>query len=235
MVAASILVAWGLRRYLRSSPRFDVRTLQVDGVVRRSPHHIAKIAGIGVGDNIFELNTAAAVTGIEQDPWIAAATVETDLPSTVRIQVTEREARALASLDGALYVVDTQGEIFKPFEEGDPHDLPIVTGLEPEALAADREASRRRVHAALGLLNLMAQAQLDERYPVQEIHVPPAGGVTLTVGRDAVSLVFGDPPYRHKVEKATRILGELRYQKVQPAVLFLDNRAHPERVVVRMR
>ena len=55
------------------------------------------------------------------------------------------------------------------------------------------------------------------------------------MGTDGLSLVFGRPPFRAKVAKADRILEELRFRKVKRAVMFLDNEAHPERVVVRMK
>jgi cell division protein FtsQ len=235
VVAASLLVAWGLRRYLRTSPRFSVRVVQVEGNARRTPHQIAQRAGIETGMNIFEIDEQAALQAIGADPWIAQARVSTDLPSSVSIVVVERDARALAAVGGSLYLVDTGGEIFKELDEGDPHELPVVTGIDSDAIARDREAVTQRVRRALELCVDLEEAEIAKRYPIQEVHIAPDTGLTVTVGTDALALAFGTPPYRVKIAKAKRILGELRHLQVKPAVVFLDNEAHPERVVVRMR
>jgi cell division protein FtsQ len=57
----------------------------------------------------------------------------------------------------------------------------------------------------------------------------------VTIGREAIALSLGQPPYRDKIEEASRILNEVARRKANASVIFLDNDAHPERVVVRMR
>ncbi len=235
VISASVLVAWGLRRYLHSSPRFAVRTVHVDGNVRRTAHQIIQRAGIEVGKNVFAVDEGEAAALLKADPWIEKATVTVDLPNDVSIQVVEREARALATIEGKLYLVDARGELFKRFVAGDPYDLPVVTGIDPDVVARDRETVAMTVRRALELMSDLDQAKISARYPVQELHLEPDGSLTVILGSDGISLVFGTPPYRAKVAKAGRILEELRYSKVKSAVLFLDNEAHPERVVVRMK
>jgi cell division protein FtsQ len=235
VIAASLLVAWGLRRYLRSSPRFAVRTLHVDGNHRRTPHQIAKRAGILIGDNIFGVDETLAQAAIESDPWVSKAKVRTELPGTVVITVEEREPHALAIADGRLYLVDSTGDVFKEYVPGDPDDLPVVTGIDPQAVVENRDAERARVRRALELIRDLERAKLAERYPVQEVNIASDGALTVMVTTAAIAVAFGQPPYRAKIEKAERILAEMRHRNVKPAAVFLDNEAHPERVVVRMR
>lgn len=235
VVSASVLVAWGLRRYLRQSPRFSVRTVHVEGNERRTPHQIAKRAGIESGTNVFGIDETSAKSAVEADPWIATADVSVELPSTVTIRVVEREARALAVVDGQLYLVDNFGELFKEHVDGDPTDLPIVSGVDAGALSRDRAAATALIRRALDLVADLEQAKIAERYPIQEVNIAPDAAMAVTIGSDGLRLVFGTPPFRNKVDKAQRILEELRYRNVKRATLFLDNKAHPERVVVRMK
>jgi cell division protein FtsQ len=235
VISASVLVAWGLRRYLRSSPRFALRTIVVDGVQRLTPHYVAKRGGLEAGLNIFTVDVDAAAAAIEADPWIEKASVAKDLPDTVTVTITEREARALATVAGQLYLVDSSGEIFKELREGDPVDMPVISGVTGDEIAKDREGVRRRMRRALDVVADLERAEIAERHPIQEVAVAPDLSTTVTIGRDGITLVFGPPPYRAKIAKAARILEELRYRKLSSAVLFLDNRAHPERVVVRMK
>jgi cell division protein FtsQ len=72
-------------------------------------------------------------------------------------------------------------------------------------------------------------------FALQEVHITDEGGVDLTVGRDGVRLALGKPPYRQKLERAQRVLSEIERRKGQVQVVFLDNDAHPERVVARLK
>jgi len=235
VVGASLLVAWGLRRALRTNARFAIRVVHVDGNERRSAQEIAKRAGAEVGKNIFELDPERAGDGIEADPWIERATVRRDLPSAIRIEVVEREARALAVLDRRLYLVDSKGRIFKELGRSDPHDLPVVTGIDPEAIRQDREGVVLRLRRVLDLLADLERVGIARRFPIQEIHLRADSSLVVTVGTDAIALHLGRPPYRHKVEQADRVLLEVTRRKAKPTVVFLDDEAHPERVVVRMK
>lgn len=235
VIAASVLVAWGARRFLRTSPRFAIKTIVVDGNQRRTAQQIAKQGGVAVGQNVFALDLPAAEQAIAADPWVKSATVNRELPNEVRIQVTEREARALAVVDGELLLVDSSGELFKRLRKGDPTDLVVITGIEPAALARDLEGVTERLRRILDLLGELERVGIARRYPIQEVHLEPDDSAVVTIGSDGVAIAMGRPPYRAKVEKVDRILVEVARRKAKPDVLFLDDEAHPERVVVRMR
>ncbi len=235
VMAASVLVAWGLRRYLHKSPRFAIATISIDGNRRLTPAQIDKRAGLATGDNIFGLDEERAAAAILTDPWVESATVKKELPDAVHVQIVEREPRLVASIEQKLFLVDAKGVLFKEAEAGDPSDLPVVTGIRPEDAAGDREGVTLRLRRVLDLLADLEGQQIAERLPIQEIHASDDGELTVFAGGDGIALVFGEPPYRVKVEKAKRIFAELRARQVKADVLFLDNRAHPERVVVRMR
>src|SRR5262249_43464238 len=105
VLMASVAVAWGVRRYIVSSPRFAIRTVTVDGTKRLTAEQIATEGGATVGRNIFDLDLEMARAGIQADPWIEKSSITRKLPNTIEITVVEREARALASIGGELYLV----------------------------------------------------------------------------------------------------------------------------------
>lgn len=235
VVSASVLVAWGLRRYLRTSPRFAIRTIEVSGNERRGASQIVKRAGLEAGKNIFMVDEESAGRALANDPWIESAEVVRDLPNRVTITVIERSPRALAVVEGELFLADERGELFKNFAPGDPSDMPVLTGITAAELAKDREGSVLRFRRALDLLSDLEEAKITERYPVQEIHLRADARFVVMVASEGIALHFGKAPFRAKIDKLKRILGELRHRKVKPAVVFLDNESHPERVVVRMK
>lgn len=235
VVAASVLVAWGMRRYLHKSPRFAVANVLVEGAQRLTSARVSRAAGIATGNNIFDVDEDTAAKKVLADPWVESAKVRKELPDTLHVTIVERDPRLLASIDGKLFLVDGKGSVFKEAEPGDPVDFPVVTGIRTEELTADREAVMRRLRDALELLAILDEGHVSERFPVQELHLDGLGNVTVTAGAEGMALVFGEPPYRAKAQKAVRIFSELRARQAKADVLFLDNRSHPERVVVRMR
>ncbi|WP_437309081.1 FtsQ-type POTRA domain-containing protein [Sorangium sp. So ce388] len=235
VLVASTAVAWGARRYIVSSPRFAVRTVLVDGVQRRTAEQVATAGGIEVGKNIFTLDLELAGASISTDPWIEKATVTRKLPSTIQVNVVEREAQALVAIGGDLYLATRDGELFKELAEDDPVDLPIVTGITGEQVARDRAGVIIAVRRLLDVVEDMGRAGVARRYPIQELHVERDGSIVVTIGKEAIALHFGQPPYRDKVGQAARVLTELAQRKASASVIFLDNDAHPERVVVRMK
>jgi cell division protein FtsQ len=217
------------------NPRFAVRTVLVDGAHRRSAGAIAAAGGVAVGQNIFAIDLPRAGAMITQDPWVERATVTRTLPSTISIDVLEREAAALAAIGGELYLASRDGDLFKKIGEGDPSDLPVVTGIPPAQVVSDRHGVVLSVKRALDAAEELDRVGVSKRYPVQELHLERDGALSVTIGREAIALSLGQPPYRDKIEEAARILTEVARRKANASVFFLDNDAHPERVVVRMR
>jgi cell division protein FtsQ len=234
-IAAALACVYGMLRYTRTSPRFSVRTIEVQGGSHRSAEDIALAGGIVKGQNVFTTDLEAAKLGILSDPWIEQASVRRKLPSTIAVEVVEREAAALVAVGHDLYLSTRQGELFKKPEPGDPYDLPIVTGILPDDIVKDRTSAVAMIKKALDLVSDYEHTGPAKHLPVQEAHIDDDGALTLSVGKEAIVLRFGKGPYRQSLEQASRVLAELAGRRAQASVVFLDNDAHPERVVVRMR
>lgn len=235
VVGASGAVAWGAHRYAMSTPRFAVKKLEISGNRRKSDGEIVKLAGIQPGQNIFALDTEKAERALLEDPWIREVKITRELPSTLEVALAEREAGAVAAIGEQLYLVTRAGEPFKTLGEGDPFDLPVVTGISAENLARDREREIERIALGLEILRHYERVGMSKIHPAQEIHVMPGGEAVLTVGKSGVTLHLGSGPWRKKLLMAERVVGRLAAKGRVPGIVFLDNKAHPERVVVRMR
>ncbi|MEZ4297293.1 MAG: FtsQ-type POTRA domain-containing protein [Polyangiaceae bacterium] len=235
VLAASVSVAWGARRYVTTSPRFAIRAVTVAGTQRRTAEQIATLAGVAIGKNVFTVHPASAEAGILADPWIERAHVVRTLPGTIEIAVTEREAHALCVIGEDLYLVTRDGDLFKKAEGDDPTDLPVITGVIPEQIAKDRTGVLLQNKRVLDVADDLGKVGVARRYPIQELHTNTDGSLVVTIGKEGILLHFGHAPYRSKIEQAARVLNEVARRKASASVIFLDNDAHPERVVVRMK
>ncbi|HEY1690735.1 MAG TPA: FtsQ-type POTRA domain-containing protein [Polyangiaceae bacterium] len=232
--SAALGVAWTARRHVLTSPRFAVTEIDVVGNDRRPADVVAAESGVTEGANVFSLDLDAARSRLLADPWIAEARIARRLPGTIFVQVEERKAAALVTL-GDVYLATSDGEPFKRLEVGDPTELPLVTGLRPESLGDDREGTTRTIRRAIDLAAEYEHGGLARRAPLEEIHVQTDGTFAIVVGKGAMQLVLGGPPFRRKLDQATRVLAELDRRGAKADAIMLDNDARPERVVVRMR
>lgn len=235
VVGTSVAVAASAHRYALTSPRFAVKELTVRGAQRLSVDQVRELGGIGAGTNIFSLDPRVVEGRLLQNPWIATARVVRRLPSELEVELTERKARAVALLGAQTYLVSKDGEPFKQLEAKDPVDLPVITGLHPENLQRDRARELERLQLALSVLGQYERLGMSRVHAAQEIHVADGGAITLIVGKDGVVIQLGVSGFRQRLLMAERVVEESRRSGRLPGIVFADNEAHPERVVVRMR
>jgi cell division protein FtsQ len=235
VLGAAGAVAYGARHFAVTADRFAVREFKAEGSNRRSSEQLAKLAGVDRGDNLFALDLEALERKLVQDPWIASAQVTRKLPDTLQFEVEEYTASALAAIDGGLYLVTRQGHPIVEASGAESLDLPVITGVEADELVADRERAIERVARGVELIRRYERLPLARHWAPQEVHMASDGSVSLTIGKTGVVLQLGQGPFVQKLLMAARIMGKVQARGEIPSIIFLDNHAHPERVVVRMR
>lgn len=233
--AISITCVWGLVHYTHTSPRFGVQTIDTRGTVHLLSEDVARIGEIHISDNIFALDLEGARKKLLAHPFIESVSITRRLPGAIRIDIVEREPAALVAMGGGLYLTTREGEIFKKAEPTDFFDLPIVTGIASDRVATDREGVARRIARGLDIASEYERLSVAKRHGIQEIHIPEDGTLSLVVGKEGLMLRMGKGPYRQALEQASRVLAEITSRRARPSIIFLDNEAHPERVVVRMK
>jgi cell division protein FtsQ len=235
VIGTSVSVAYSVRHYALTSPRFSIQEVNLLGGKRVSPQQAAEQAGVVNGSNVFALDTALAEKKLLENPWISEARVTRDLPRALRIEIKEREPAALAVFSERLYLVTADGEPFKALSPGDPADFPIITGATVDGLSRDRARELDRVRTGLEVLEQYGRVPLSKTQPAQEVHVSDSGDVVLTAGKEGITFELGKDGYRRKLLMGEQVVAEMRRKGRSPGIVFLDNQAHPERVVVRMR
>ncbi len=238
VAGTSVGVAWVARRHVMTSPRFAIAEIAVSGNDHRPSDAIVAESGLQIGANVFVADLDAAQAHILADPWVADAALARRLPGTIVVRVTERHAAALVAL-GDTFLTTAEGEPFKKLEADDPPEeiatLPLVTGLRPESMTEDRDGTMRTIRRAIDLAAEFERMPLAKRAPLEEVHVEADGVFSLVVGRSAIELVLGTPPFRRKLDQAARVVAELDKRGAKADAIMLDNDTRPERVVVRMR
>jgi hypothetical protein len=113
---------------LRSSSWFFVNNIEITGTHKTQPEELKKYIREGQQSALFADLTRIKL-GLENHPWIQSAVIWRELPSTIRVHITERQPKALA-LSGNLYLVDGDGRVIDTFDHDSEYSsLPVITGI----------------------------------------------------------------------------------------------------------
>ena len=107
-----------------------IRELRFEGLSRATAQELTELSPVQRGDHLLAADTALVEDALRRHPWVASAEVRRTLPPALEIRIVERRAAAIVDL-GALYLVDTAGEVFKRARPGDGLDERIDAPCPP--------------------------------------------------------------------------------------------------------
>lgn len=134
------LILFGLT-YWALSPFFNIKTVEVSGTVYYNKEIITGMAEMSAGENGFKLLglnplniyalrfSDAEKRIINRCPYVKTAKVRFVLPSTVRIEVTERKPAALVDYLGTKLLIDNEGIVLETLKIDDERKYPEIRGL----------------------------------------------------------------------------------------------------------
>jgi cell division protein FtsQ len=209
-----------------------IRELRFEGISRATAQELLELSPVQRGDHLLFADPVLVEVALRRHPWVATVEVHRSLPPALEVKVTERRAAALVDL-GSLYLVDSEGEVFKRALPGDGLDLPVVTGIGRDDWVDRRAEVEPLLRGALALLDRWAERGLDRRTPVSEIHISAAYGTTLWAGADGLEIRLGNGSIPEKLARLERVLAAVAAEGRRAEVLHLENRRRPDWVAVR--
>jgi len=238
---AAVLVAGGigLRHLLLHGRHFALAEIRVSPLRHVDRDRLIQRSGLALGRSLFIVDLTEAERRIAREPWVASVRVRRELPHTLSIEVTEREARAAVSL-GASYLVDERGELFKRARADEVEGLPLITGLARERYLSDSARSRSVLLRAI---------ELDRRWRQEGQRAAPTelrhdGGndsaATFTVqfphaGRSVgVRIGSADDSTQARLRRLDAVLAALDADGQQPSLIHLDQRVQLDRIAVQL-
>ncbi|HEY0254255.1 MAG TPA: FtsQ-type POTRA domain-containing protein [Kofleriaceae bacterium] len=182
--------AWAGYRFVTTSPRFEIATIEVHGNQHVAADQIRAMLPVAIGDNVFAAKIDSLTSELHTNPWIAKSSAHRVLPHTIVIDVVEHEAVAIADL-GGLYLVDRGGHPFKraQLDTDEGAGLPIVTGLDRAAFLADPASTATTIQ--MGLDALAQWSTNTTRPKIGEVHVDLHGALTLHTYEHATAIQLG--------------------------------------------
>jgi cell division septal protein FtsQ len=132
---------------------------------------------------------------------------------------------------GYLYYLDGKGEIFKPLQEGDSLDFPVITGLSEDDILRDPAGSRETLKVMLGLLDLLRKNKGGITVAdVSELHYDKGFGYTLFTVNRGLPIRLGMGGFNEKLGRLSRVYTDLQPQITGLEYIDLD---YSDRIVVK--
>jgi cell division protein FtsQ len=226
---------YGGMQVVTRSRHFAVRTLRFPSLRHATEDSLKARAALAVGTNLFAVDLGEIERKVLEEPWIKEARARRELPSTIVVDVVERDAACVVALN-ALYLADARGSVFKRANPDEAASLPVVTGVERDAFLAEPEQARAHVLEAL----TVAEAWRAEasRPALGEVHWDKLLGVTAYTRERAVGVRLGRAESANELEsrlrRFDRVWAALAESGESPRLIYLDNRARPDRVTVKL-
>lgn len=168
------------------SPVLDVDHVTVVGARNTGAATIREATGVDVGAPLLLADIEAAERSIEALPWVADADVSRNLPSDVRVRITERTPWALVTAGGAAVLVDDSGRVLETgaidtYPATVPRLPAFVTVVAPgdASLPTAGGTVDRRLHEAVALAGRLRE---NPAGAVTAVRLDPAPAFDLTAG-----------------------------------------------------
>ena len=190
-------------RHVVDSPGFQIRAIEFSPTPHLGQTEILGLASVARGDKLLDVDTDAVAARIATHPWVASVRASRRLPSSLVIEVTERNAVAVAALSG-LYLIDESGRPFKRATMDEADGLPVLTGIDRGRYAQMRDVSEAAFREALTVLRQYRERP--GRPPVGEVSIDPGYGFSLLLLEGGAEIRLGQGNYSKKLAQLDEIL-----------------------------
>jgi len=208
-------------QYLRTSPRFEIKKVEVVGLRRVEQTEVLAQAGLPDETNVFAVDLAQVRERVEELKWVRFASVKRVLPDTIAISIVERQPVGLARIKKQILQFDTEAELLAR-DQGTGMNAPILDGLKPN----DREGNKKKVGIYRKIMDdLHGQGELSE------IHINDAGEVSVISLNEPLLVRLGADDFRGRWGMYLRHRAEI--QRDYPEAVQVDFR-FANQVILKM-
>lgn len=230
LVSFTLLVCYELYGFVGNTTFLRLDQIEVTGNKKLTREEILAAASVHPGDDLLALSISSMGKELAKNPWIAGVKVRRNFPHSLAIEVTERQPVGIVSMS-YLYYLDDSGEIFKPLQEGDSLDYPVITGLSEEDVQRDPAGAKETIKGILALLGeLDAGNRGITTADISELHYDKGFGYTLFTIKHSLPIRVGINGFNEKLDRLARVYQELQMQMPQLEYIDLD---YSDRIVVK--
>ena len=154
-------LAWGLTMVTREMGPvlqgwLEIREVEVEGIHHVTKPEVLERLVLNPGMGLHQVSTAFLAERVRTHAWIKEATVERRPPHLLHVTVLERTPAAIIRMGADHWLSDESGYLLAKLGRQDDQTLPLLTGLEPQALQRGEARVRNAVQSGVVLAKLIA-------------------------------------------------------------------------------
>lgn len=218
VISLIFLVCYEIYGFIGQTTFLRLERIDVSGMNKLTREELLSAAAVKVGDDLLGLRISRMGEELAKNPWIASVRIRRNFPHALAIDIVERQPVGIVSM-GYLYYVDGKGEIFKPLQEGDELDFPVITGLAEDDLLRDPAGAKETVSGMLQLLEQLKKERAGFTLAdISEIHYDKGFGYTIFTIDRGLPIRVGMGGFSEKLDRLARIYTELQL----PLLEYID-------------
>jgi cell division septal protein FtsQ len=227
---------WALDCLVYQNKAFAIEEVyvQTDGAI--AVDQLRRWAGVKLDENLLALDLARVKRDLELIPLVQSVSVERILPHTLRLRITEREPiaqvnvprpRPNGGLELSVYQLDVNGWVMLPLDPryratplNQPDDpLPVICGINADALQPGRRLAAPQVQAALRFLVAFEQSPMAGLVDLIRVDVSSPEVLVVTNGQGS-QVTFGLTDFEQQLRRWHTVFEQV--QKTGGAIATLD-------------
>ena len=209
-----------------------VKRVTIEGNRIVETAEILQLANIKRNVQLEEIDLTAVRRSILSHYFIKDATVERDLPATLKISVTERTPLAIVNSTEFLYL-DEDGVVLPHSISKQLFDLPVLTGVPAGiALTPGTTIENSDVQQALAILDASKLVNKELYHLISEVHLRKGGDIVLYAAEWGVPIIFGRGEIASKLVRLDAFWNNIVRERGSEGLQYVDLRFDGQ-VVVR--
>lgn len=221
-----LLVNW-----INQSKTLNLSDVVVDGNRLLETDEVLNLISVKQEQNITNIDLLEIQKSLESHPYIELALVSRKFPSTLQINIVEREPVALI-LGSELFAVDQNAVLLPRSKPQALSGLPVITGIEGFKEIPGTRIDSDRIVEAIGLFNIIRTIDSELYRNLSEVNFNNRKGFLVYFNDARFPAYFGFENFYENAQKLQaffqRIHEEDRYNKLK----YIDLRFH-EQVVAK--
>ncbi len=240
LCSASLLAGFSLLlvisyQYLLTVPYFRIKSpdsIKIEGQVLSSPAAVLQEMHIQPGASLLSIQPLKVEKALLQQTWIEQAELTRIWPDQVRLKIREHQPVALVKLANKLYLMDAKGMLFKVMEPHDPHDFPVITGLQVEHFQRQEGIMTPLLAKVFDFIELLQEKNNSLNLAtISEINVDPERGITIYPSELNLGVSIGFQGHSQKLANLQKVLPQLKQHGDLANIEKIDLN-YPQRVLV---
>ncbi len=220
IILVSILIASGVLVpvvyvWLTEGSALMIRTIRVHAGTHAKPEELQVYLREFMGKPLYGADLNRVRILAERHPWVASVSVRREPPSTLQLDVVERMPVGLIK-QGKLWLVDANGQSFKPAETEEELALPLIEEAQHAELLA--------AHIEMGLPG--GRIMEVHTMPHQQARILFASGLEAVMGLKSSAAQW---------QKLARVLKSLGLKSAELSFVYLDDNLKQGQIAVRFK